>query len=251
MGAVYDLTGRRVLVTGASSGIGRSIAEAVVQAGGAVAALARDGERLDALQRQLGPRLLPIACDVTDDEGLMAAGRTAAAQFGGLDCAVINAGVSDASLLSSGDPSHWRRVIETNLIGAMATIRAVLPHFPEDGARDVVVIGSISSTHAHPTWPAYASSKAGLAMATECLRLELAPRDIRVSLIEFAQVATEIRERSTVDPGVHQLSPLVVDPSLIRRMDPATIAEFVLFAVCQPQGVHLNHIVARPSGCIS
>jgi NADP-dependent 3-hydroxy acid dehydrogenase YdfG len=231
--------------------VGRSIAESIVELGGRVAAVSRDEKRLRELQRKLGTCFLPIPCDVTDHLGLAKAGEEAAGALGGLDCVVANAGVSDASLLSTGDPQIWRRVIDTNLFGSMATIRATLPHFDKEGTRDVVVIGSLASFVAHPSWPAYASSKAGLAMAAECLRQELVPKNIRVALVEFGQVATEIRERSTVEVGIDQLSPLATVPGLITRMSPGVIASIVLFAISQPADVHLNHVVVRPSGCIS
>ena len=242
---------RRSFVTGASSGVGRAICEAIVAEGGKVAAVARDADRLRSLHETLGDAILPLPCDIRDHRALAAAAETAAARFGGLDCVVANAGVSNASLIRSGDPEHWKTVLDTNLFGPMATLRATLPHFARTGQRDVVVIGSISAIVAHPTWPAYAASKAGSAMLTECVRQELAPEDIRVVNVEFGQVETEIRERSTIEPGVDQLSPLQTLPGGATRMPPQAIAEMVLFAITRPEGIHLNRIIARPSGCLS
>jgi NADP-dependent 3-hydroxy acid dehydrogenase YdfG len=250
-GLARSLVGRRAFITGASTGIGRSLAEAIVRQGGKVAALARNVDRLADLQRQFGENFLPLRCDVSDRDALMHAGEAAALAFDGLDCVIANAGVSDASFLSSGNPANWQRVIETNLIGTMVTVRATIPHFKASGVRDVVIMGSLAAFVPHPSWPAYASSKAGIAMAAECLRQELVPKNIRVALVEFGQVATEIRERSTVQEGVNQLSPLAVVPELITRMPPDVITSFVLFAIMQPESVHMNHIVIRPSGCIS
>jgi NADP-dependent 3-hydroxy acid dehydrogenase YdfG len=250
-GSSTPLSHRKVFVTGASAGIGRSVAETLAAEGAKVAAIARDTSRLAELQKTYGENFLPLRCDVSDPDAVMRAGEKAAAAFDGLDCVIANAGVSDASLLTSGDPGNWQRVIQTNLLGTMTTIRATVPHFRSSGTRDVVVMGSLAGFIAHPSWPAYASSKAGIAMATECLRQELVPKNIRVALIEFGQVATEIRERSTVQEGVDQLSPLQVMPELLERMPPEAITNCVLFAIGQPDTVHINHFVVRASGCIS
>jgi NADP-dependent 3-hydroxy acid dehydrogenase YdfG len=248
-GAVHH--GRRAFVTGASAGLGLAIAKLIVNRGGRVAGIARDGGRLSALAAELGPNLLPIACDVTDSEMLAGAAERASEAFGGLDCVIANAGVSDASLMTSGDPAHWRRVIDTNLFGTMATIRATVHHFDRAGTRDVVLVGSLAASVAHPTWPAYAASKAGVAMVAACLRQELVPTDIRVSLVEIGQTDTEIRERSSVQPGVEQLSPLMTVPDLMTRMTVGDVASIVSFVISQPKGVHINHVVVRPSGCLS
>ena len=103
-----DLSGRRVLVTGASSGIGAEVCRSIVAGGGSVAMVARREERLDELHDELGQRAVPIPCDVTDTAALEAAVDDSAAQLGGLDGLVAVAGRSMVGTLASGTPERWR-----------------------------------------------------------------------------------------------------------------------------------------------
>jgi NADP-dependent 3-hydroxy acid dehydrogenase YdfG len=126
-----------------------------------------------------------------------------------------------------------------------------LEHFAEHGRRDVIFIGSIASVTPHPTWMAYASSKAGLVMAAECLRQELIEADIRVCLIEMAQTDTELRQRSDIHEGLERRSPMRVVPSRFERLAPDEIARLAVFVLSQPEQLHIGHLMVRPPGAIS
>jgi hypothetical protein len=139
-GGRVDLTGRRVLVTGASSGIGATTARALVGCGASVAMLARRKERLEELSGELGERAIGVPVDVTDLERLAAAVDEAAAALGGLDGLVAVAGKMMTGSIATGTPERWRELFDLNLLGPLATVRYALPHFPDSGARDVVIV---------------------------------------------------------------------------------------------------------------
>src|SRR5437016_11884902 len=123
MGVNVDLTGRRVLVTGASSGIGAETCRSLVRCGASVAMLARRKERLDELREELGEGAVSVPCDVTDMEALETAVGEAARSLGGLDGVIAVAGRAMAGGVVSGAPQAWRELIGVNLLGPMPTVR--------------------------------------------------------------------------------------------------------------------------------
>ena len=145
MAADLDLSGRRVLVTGASSGIGAETCRSLVGCGASVAMLARRKQRLDELGEELGERAVGVPADVTDLERLEAAVDEGARLLGGIDAVVAVAGRAMAGGVVSGSPQAWRELIDLNLIGPLATVRYAVPHFPQTGRRDVVLVGSAAA----------------------------------------------------------------------------------------------------------
>jgi 3-oxoacyl-[acyl-carrier protein] reductase len=133
VGVSVDLTGRRVLVTGASSGIGAATCRSIVGCGGSVAMLARRKDRLDELEELLGERAVGISADVTDLDGLEAAIEEAARSLGGLDGVISAAGRSMAGSIATGTPQRWRELIDLNLVGPLATVRYAVAHFAASG----------------------------------------------------------------------------------------------------------------------
>ena len=191
-----------VVVTGASSGIGAACALALDTLGYRVFAGVRnpaDGERL---QRQAGPRLMPIRLDVTDSASIAAASHTVAAMVGdrGLAGLVNNAGIGVAGpieLLPIGD---WRRQFEVNVFGLIAVTQTFLPLIRTGHGR-IINMGSIAGRASMPFMAPYAASKHALEAITDALRLELQPWGIRVALITPGAIATPIwgKTRKEVD----------------------------------------------------
>src|SRR5690348_9020195 len=122
MAVTVDLTGRRVLVTGASSGIGAATCRTIVGCGGSVAMVARRKELLDELQEELGPRAVAIPADVTDFDALEAAVAEAGRSLGGLDGVIAVAGRSFVGGLATGSPQAWRELLELNLLSPLTTV---------------------------------------------------------------------------------------------------------------------------------
>ena len=249
MGVSVDLAGRRVLVTGASSGIGAATCRSIVGSGGSVAMLARRIDRLDALQRELGARSVSIGADVTDLERIEGSIEAASRALGGLDAVVAVAGKSMAGGIATGSPQRWRELLDLNLIGPLATVRYALDHFPKHGRRDVVLIGSTGAITAMPGVGVYGASKRGLRAAFESIRLELAPVGINVSIVMPGFFETEglTLDGIVIDGDVPPNDFPLLAPGTVPA-SPDALGDIIAFMLGLPDGICINEIVARPTG---
>jgi NAD(P)-dependent dehydrogenase (short-subunit alcohol dehydrogenase family) len=153
----------RTVVIGASSGLGRCIGIGLAQRGGRVALLARRRERLEAAAQEAGPGTVAIECDVTDEASCRSAINEAADALGGIDNVVYTPGVGPLSWLVDTDAETWRRVFDTNVIGAALVTAAAVPHLTASAGK-VVYLSSPTGSYG-PPWPglgAYGVSKAAL-----------------------------------------------------------------------------------------
>ena len=193
--AAAPLAGTVSFVMGASVGIGAAVAETLVAQGASIAIAARRGDKLRALAARLGPKVLPLVCDVSDHAAVKSAVDIAAAHFGRLDHLVNNAGVIDPiGRVGDTDPAAWARAIQINLIGAYHAIHATLPHLL--ASKGVIV--NVSSGAAHRPlegWSSYCASKAGLAMLGRALMLEYGAHGLRVYGFAPGGVRTAMQEK--------------------------------------------------------
>ncbi len=199
-----------VVVTGASTGIGRACALRLDRMGWRVFAGVRRPADGEALRAKASARLLPVELDVTDEASIArAAGRVAAdtgdAGLGGL---VNNAGISVAGPLEFLPLEELRRQLEVNVTGQVAVTQAFLPLIRKGNGR-IVFMGSISGRLATPFLGPYAASKFALEAIADALRVELRPWGIRVSIVEPGSIATPIWEKGqdAADELEQQLSP--------------------------------------------
>jgi 3-oxoacyl-[acyl-carrier protein] reductase len=179
-----NLTGKIVIVTGASRGIGANASMALAKARATVVLTARDGALAGEVARSItaaGGVASAQACDVSDYgavEALVAATRN---RFGTLDVLINNAGVIEPICsIAESDPAAWARNIEINLTGAYHAIRAVLPGMIAAGGGTIVNLSSGAAIRPQEGWSAYCSAKAGLHMLTRAVALETAGQGIRV-----------------------------------------------------------------------
>jgi len=182
--ALFNLEGRRALVTGASRGIGRALAEALASAGAAVAVTARDVASLDetvAAIGALGRKAVALAQDVRDVAASQAAVDAAADRLGGLDILVNNAGYEEITPSIDLSEEVWDRVVDTNLKGAFFVAQAAARRMSAGGS--IVNLASLTSYVGVPTAVPYGSSKAGILGMTHALATEWAARGIRVNAI--------------------------------------------------------------------
>jgi len=156
-----DLAGQRLLVVGASSGIGRSLAALAAKAGARVVATARRADRLDALCAEAGGQLIAHEGDARRDADCAAMVGRAVSEFGGLDALIYAAGVSSLSPLLETDGEAWRSILGTNVIGPALTCQAALPHLLESNGR-AVFLSSVSAADPRPMIVPYGASKAAL-----------------------------------------------------------------------------------------
>jgi NAD(P)-dependent dehydrogenase (short-subunit alcohol dehydrogenase family) len=163
----------RTVVVGASSGLGRCIGVGLTKRGAQTALLARRLERLEAAAKEAGPGAIALACDVTDPESCGSALAEAARQLGGIDALVYTPAIGPLASLVDIDVDTWRRVFDTNVIGAALVTTAAIPHLTE--SEGIAVYLSSVSASLTPPWPglgAYAVSKAALDKLVEAWRAE-------------------------------------------------------------------------------
>ena len=229
------------VITGASSGIGEATARQLAATGYRVALLARRAERIEALANDLGEAAIAIQADVTDRDSLVAASKRVRDELGGADVLINNAGVMLLGPFNSEKREDSRRMVETNLLGAMTATEVFLDQL-RNGGGDLVNISSVAGRTARAGNAGYAATKWGINGWSEALRQELQP-DIRVIVIEPGAVATELVNHIT-DDDVKQTTSRFYEQTAITAHD---IAEIITFAVTRPHNVSLNEILVRPT----
>lgn len=195
---------RRILVTGASSGIGAAIATSLAAEGAQVALLARRGPVVAALAERIGAVAVPA--DVTDPQATRAAVDNAAQMLGGLDGLVNAAGVLRSGRVEASDPADWRLLFEVNVLGVLHAIQPAIGHLRRAGRGDVINISSMSGRRVKsPQMGVYAASKAAVHMLSEGLRRELSPDGVRVTVVAPGLVDTPLFDGSD-DPYTNTLA---------------------------------------------
>jgi 3-oxoacyl-[acyl-carrier protein] reductase len=179
-----SLSGKVVIVTGASRGIGAAAAAALAKAGASVMLTARDGKLAQEVADGItasGGRAVARACDVSDYKAVELLVSATEEQFGPVDVLVNNAGVIEPiGRVLDSDPALWARNIEINLSGAYYAIRAVLPGMVARGGGAIVNVSSGAAIRPLEGWSAYCSGKAGLHMLTRAVALETGEKGIRI-----------------------------------------------------------------------
>lgn len=255
------LARRVAVVTGASSGIGRAVALELLAAGAAVLANARGSDRLATLQRDArhisgesrAARLGVFAGDAGDPQVIQGMMSQAEHQFGLVDLVVVNAGRGLSGSVLGSAAGQWEEMLRTNVLGAMHLMRAAAEAMgreepaasppPLDRPRDIVVIGSTVGRHISPFSSAYGGTKAAIASVAEATRRELAPRGVRVTLIEPGIVRSSFQAVAGYSPQWFEEFANRIGPVL----EPADVARTIAFIVSQPPHVHINNVVIRPT----
>ena len=193
------------LITGANRGLGAAIARAALDAGDTVVAGARHPASLAETLGDFGPRLLPVALDVTDTEAVDAAVRAAFAEFARIDVLVNNAGYGQFGAFEETGMDAVRRQFETNVFGVMNVTQAVLPMMRRQRSGRVFNISSIGGFRGGDRYSAYAASKFAVEGFSESLSAELAPFGIRVTVVEPGFFRTDFLGGTSVQYGSHDI----------------------------------------------
>ena len=185
---------KTVLITGASSGIGRATAELMARRGWQVAATSRSAVSLGALESE--PNVAIFRLDVTDEASIADAVQRAAVRFGGIDVLVNNAGYGVFGPLEGATPEQVERQFRTNLFGAITLIRHVMPIMRARRSGTIINVSSMAGILASPFASLYHASKYALEGLSESLRYEASLHGIRVKLVEPALFKTGFITRS-------------------------------------------------------
>src|ERR1700692_872812 len=186
------------LITGCSTGLGRALAEAVIEAGHNAVVTARDTAKVSDLADAAPLRVLPAALDVTKPEQVAAAVQQADERFGGIDVLVNNAGYGYRAAVEEGNDAEVRALFDTHFFGTVAVIKAVLPGMRARRSGAIVNISSIGATVTPVGSGYYAAAKAAIEGISGALRGELAPLGISVTTVEPGAFRTDFAGRSLV-----------------------------------------------------
>lgn len=203
-----DLTGRTVLITGASRGIGAEAARVFAEAGANVALVARSADSIADLAGEIGQKAVAIPCDISRYWEVAQAVENCVTAFGGLDILINNAGVIEPiARMDEADPEAWGQVIDINLKGVFHGMRAALPVMEAAGGGTVLTVSSGAAHNPIEAWSHYCASKAGAAMLTRSLHKEMADKGIRTIGLSPGTVATQM-QREIKASGINPVSQL-------------------------------------------
>jgi short-subunit dehydrogenase len=214
--------GSRILITGASQGIGRALAVLCARAGARVAVAARSADRLEELARELSAfDVLPAPADVTRDADRRRLLDAVADRFGGLDVLVNNAGVASFGHFTSSNEEILRQVMEVNFFAPAELMRLAVPLLTRGRQPAIVNVASMCGRRGVPAWSEYSASKFALCGLSEALRGEFARFDIDVLLVVPGLTQTDLRQHL-----LHNTGRLKIDRD--RGLTPEQAAQAIL-----------------------
>jgi len=231
-----------VAITGASSGIGEETARAFSREGYPLLIMARRIERLEALNL---PDCLCEKVDVTDLESFKRAIDKAQKKFGPIDCLVNNAGVMLLSLAQSQDMGEWNRMIDVNIKGVLNGIHLVLNDMIQRQTGTVINISSVAGHKTGSNLAVYSGTKFAVRAISESIREEVSSHNVRFTIISPGLVETELLDHTTVPEAKAGFEK--IKEKMGGFIQPADIANAILYAYTQPQSVCVREILLAPT----
>ena len=228
-----------VVITGASSGIGRATALRLSQAGHPLLLLARRIDKLEALNL---PQSLCRKVDVTDLVSFQAAVNEAEAKFGPVDLIVNNAGVMLLGNAVTQNPQEWQQMLNVNVMGVMNGVKTVLAGMVTRNSGTIINISSIAGRKTFPDHAAYCATKFAVHALSENIRGEIAGSNVRMTVIAPGVVETELLSHTTDNSIIDNYNSWKAN-TIEQGLNPDDIARAIEFAYSQPQNVCLRDIV--------
>ncbi len=240
-----NISGKVVVITGASSGLGEAAARHLAAQGACVVLGARREERIRALSEQLrqeGLKAEYLATDVTRREDLARLVDLAIARFGRIDVMLSNAGLMPNSRFDRLKVEDWERMIDVNLKGVLYGIAAALPPMQQQNSGHFIHVSSVAGHKVRAGGAVYAATKHAVRALTEGLRQEVKGYNIRTTIISPGAIATELTD-SITEPELQATMKKVYESAISAD----SFARTVAFAISQPDDVDINEILFRPT----
>ncbi len=237
-----EFTGKVCVVTGATRGIGRSIAEALHAEGARVIGVGRDAAAGKALEKDL-PGTLFLAADVADRAQVGSAIESVVTRYGGIDHLVCNAGVSRDALVLRMSEDDWNQTLAVNLSGTFHVVQASLRSMLRRDQSSIVAISSVVGDTGNAGQASYAASKAGIAAFCRSLAKEVAGRGLRVNVVAPGYVETDMTSALSPETRAAYLARI----PLGRAADPREIASVTLFLL-SPQASYITGQIIGVNG---
>jgi 3-hydroxy acid dehydrogenase / malonic semialdehyde reductase len=242
------LTGKTILITGVSSGIGAACARAFAAEGARIVGTARRMERahelLDQLANEHGTESHLVELDVRDPGEVAAKLGGLPVEWSAVDVLINNAGLGvGTDKLHQGNPDEWELMVDTNVKGLLYVTRAITPGMVERGRGHVINLGSVAGHEVYPGGAVYCATKHAVDAITRGLRMDLLGTGVRVSTVDPGMVETEfsiVRFRGDVDRA----------KSVYRDMTPLTgddIADVILWCATRPPHVNIDEVILKPT----
>lgn len=239
-----EINGKVIIITGASSGLGKATAYRLAKGGAKLVLAARREDRLkslvDAIVDQGGNAIYQVT-DVTDRGQVEALAKTAKETYGRIDVLVNNAGLMPLSPLDKLKVDDWEKMVDVNIKGVLFAIAAVLPTMREQHAGHIINISSVAGHMVFPSAAVYCATKFAVKALSEGIRQE-SDGEIRSTNISPGPVATELT--STISDSETAKN---VDEMYESAIDADAIARAIAFAIEQPENVDVNEMIIRPT----
>lgn len=241
-----NIADKVVVITGASSGMGAAAARHLAAKGASVVLGARRSDRIDTLAAEIteaGGKATAVTTDVTKPEDLKDLVDAAVKTYGRIDVLINNAGVMPLSPMDRLKVDEWDRMIDVNLKGVLYGIAAALPHMKERKSGHIINLSSVAGHKIFGGSAVYSATKSGVRVISDGLRQEMAPHNIRVTIISPGAVKTELLEHIS-EQDIQKANQDYVGQVGV----PAeTFARLVAFAISEPEDVGINEILFRPT----
>jgi NADP-dependent 3-hydroxy acid dehydrogenase YdfG len=240
------VTGKVVVITGASSGLGEATARHLGALGAPVVLGARRTDRISTIAAEInkaGGKAVALQTDVTDPAQVQRLVEAAVERFGRVDVIVNNAGLMPQSPLERRKIDDWNRTIDVNIKGVLYGIAAVLPYMQKQKSGHIINVSSVAGHKVRPNGAVYSATKTAVRVLSEGLRMEVKPYNIRTTIISPGAVESELPQ-SITEPDIAK----GIEEFYEKNAIPAeSFARVVAFAMAQPDDVDINEILFRPT----